>query len=674
MTLREASIYRSPHALNLSKITSEEEKEKLYNPTRIDESYKPYTVIDVLQKVFHRSFVDDLTFAAGQVPEMFQRNGNQWPVASIKVKNCRIIRPESIFQQPLHRFRVDILVKAVIEIEEVVRGNTSLRHRYSVSKELRLRYRFNFVPCVMSCYLEDLIFDEKYSLITTPNSIPMNKYLLPVMRREDYDRLAEWLLRKYLPEYYGRDISINIEKLVERMGLAVIKGVFPENGVLGEFFFDFGIAEILSHNGEEVIKKKINPGTIIVNEKMMVTPGSRNSTIAHEGSHMILGVPFYMLQKTHGHDYCSYMCKRQKSRQKNEYRKDNEWTPVDIMEIQANTFPRYFMIQKRSGMKRAERLLEYYGGIRDLETMNKMIDDFSNYYGVTKTMARSRLIDFGYKEARGIMQSANGGLVPSYISRLADNQTYTVSEKDAIAEYKRNPEFRNVINSGSYLYVEGHYCINHEKYIGVDHFGVRHLTYYAREHMEECCLVFSVSYQNLWDRVINGVFQKGVGRGRKEIHFVGRNGESPVTEEGKKLREQMEKELFLRRSITQNFNQMTVSLMKKRKISIDKLSLETGLSYEVIRKMRNDSETVFSIRSILAVCFALHLPPALSMDYIKASPSKFQEGIDMMLYQYALNNWYNDPVKVVNRKLVEAGARPLTNLVDGYGEDGVKLG
>ena len=62
------------------------------------------------------------------------------------------------------------------------------------------------------------------------------------------------------------------------------------------------------------------------------------------------------------------------------------------------------------------------------------------------------------------------------------------------------------------------------------------------------------------------------------------------------------------------------------------------------------------------------------MDYIKASPSKFQEGIDMMLYQYALNNWYNDPVKVVNRKLVEAGARPLTNLVDGYGEDGVKLG
>ena len=78
----------------------------------------------------------------------------------------------------------------------------------------------------------------------------------------------------------------------------------------------------------------------------------------------------------------------------------------------------------------------------------------------------------------------------------------------------------------------------------------------------------------------------------------------------------------------------------------------------------------------LSLLYALHsiFPPAVSRDYINASPSKFQDGIDMMLYQYGLNNWYNDPVEVVNRKLVEAGAKPLTNLVDGDGEDGVKLG
>jgi len=30
-------------------------------------------------------------------------------------------------------------------------------------------------------------------------------------------------------------------------------------------------------------------------------------------------------------------------------------------------------------------------------------------------------------------------------------------------------------------------------------------------------------------------------------------------------------------------------------------------------------------------------------------------------------------VPAVNRKLVEAGARPLTNLVDGYDENGMKM-
>lgn len=47
--------------------------------------------------------------------------------------------------------------------------------------------------------------------------------------------------------------------------------------------------------------------------------------------------------------------------------------------------------------------------------------------------------------------------------------------------------------------------------------------------------------------------------------------------------------------------------------------------------------------------------------------------VEMKMYQYALAQWYESPVSVVNRRLVEAGVKPLTNLVDGYGEDGIRL-
>ena len=45
----------------------------------------------------------------------------------------------------------------------------------------------------------------------------------------------------------------------------------------------------------------------------------------------------------------------------------------------------------------------------------------------------------------------------------------------------------------------------------------------------------------------------------------------------------------------------------------------------------------------------------------------------MKLYEYALSQWYLQPLPVVNRMLVEAGAQPLTNLVDGYDENGLRI-
>ena len=96
------------------------------------------------------------------------------------------------------------------------------------------------------------------------------------------------------------------------------------------------------------------------------------------------------------------------------------------------------MIEQTNGNDHARRLLAYYGGIRNLENMRRLIDEMAEYYGTTKKMAQTRLVDFGFTEARGIMQSVDGKLVPSYLSNLKDNETYTISEEEGIREYLRN--------------------------------------------------------------------------------------------------------------------------------------------------------------------------------------------------------------------------------------------
>lgn len=135
----------------------------------------------------------------------------------------------------------------------------------------------------------------------------------------------------------------------------------------------------------------------------------------------------------------------------------------------------------------------------------------------------------------------------------------------------------------------------------------------------------------------------------------------------------MEKKICEMQTVKKTFNQMTVDLMKKHKFTVISLADATGISPDTIKNMRNDPDRIFDIRELVAFCIALHLPPDVSSEYINASLSKYKNTTDMELYKYALMQWYNLSVPVVNRKLVEAAAEPLTNLVDGYDENGIRI-
>ena len=670
--MKEAAITQSPHAFVPKKDLTEQEREELYR-TRLDETFRPYTVIDVITKVYHRSFEDDLKTYIGEHPEEFKTTSDEWSVARVWVNDLRIIRPESVFNQPLDDFRVDIAVEAKIKLEETRRISAAFCSSYKQTLQLRLRYAFNFRPCHLECHFDRVVLDEKQSIqALNLDALPVDKYLLPVMGAEDYEQLGRYIRLRFLPDTFAKDAPVDPEAWIREMNLKVFYGAFPENGALGEYFFGFGTADVVDEKTGSVYQQDINPGTIILNQAVRNSRSMKNSTLAHEATHYYLGMFFFMLQKTHGHDYCSYMCKRFSGNTI-----QDRTSPMERMEIQANTFPRYLMIPESTGKARAERLLTYYGGLRNLANMQRLVDDMAGYYGTTKTMARSRLMDFGYNEVRGILRTANGSLVPPYLSTLSEHETYTISETDALKEYLKNADFRRILNTGFYLYVpeNGVYCRNDKKYIFFDQFRRPHLRSYAREHMGECCLVFREEYSNIIERFVNGVLLKttGQGKGRKQVKYVGANGEAVTTEAGLQLRKQMEMQMREEAKFEKSFNDYTVELMDVRNVTVGALAEATGLSDHTIKNMRNKADIMFPIQEIVAVCIALHLPPEISRRYISISPSKLLKTLDMKLYEYALTQWYLQPLPVVNRLLVEAGAQPLTSLVDGYDENGIRM-
>ena len=245
--MSEASIIKSPHAFVPKEHLTEEERKELYR-TRIDEGFKPYTVIDVLNKVYHRIFSEDLKNYIGKHPGRFQKkNSEGWAVSNIWVNECRVIRPESIFNQPRDDFLVDILVETRVRIEEVMPGNVGVRRSYNIKPQVRLRYCFNLRPCELTCKFETVILDERFSLLKYEGAIPVDKYLLPVLKEEkDYIKLAEYIIEAYFQaEIRDRDVPVDPLIWANEMKTILLEGVFPEDGALGEYFFGFGTADII---------------------------------------------------------------------------------------------------------------------------------------------------------------------------------------------------------------------------------------------------------------------------------------------------------------------------------------------------------------------------------------------------------------------------------------------
>ncbi len=154
---------------------------------RIDQANRAATVIDVLRKIFGRSFEDDLSDYLRKHPSEFLGQEESWQMNRFWVNELRIIRPESYFFQPTSDFRVDVLAEARIRIEELRLTDPVAVRRKGVSVRLRLRYSFDLRPCVMTCrFLGAVLREEDALWRAAPGGVVVDKYLLPVMREKDY--------------------------------------------------------------------------------------------------------------------------------------------------------------------------------------------------------------------------------------------------------------------------------------------------------------------------------------------------------------------------------------------------------------------------------------------------------------------------------------------------------
>lgn len=619
---------------------------------------QPYSVAEVLQNVFHADFQTVLENYVRTETEQIQEAGVLPGAEGMKVRLWSYLKTLSKLQQPTDRTVVDVILQSRLE-GQYKNGET----RYE-SADFRLRYIFDLRVCHQCC-IGPLVWvykDWEDDPALSGFAFDTNDYLLPILYNRDYETVAHAILDDFFPEAkreIGGDASVvSSEELARRMGLRVLDVRFADKTVMGQLYYNYGEVHLLDDSGK-TYAQMIRPGTILVNQDNCTTAATRNSTIAHECCHMYLDRWFFLLQMMTGRKYTPYSSRRRENRR---YHHKND--ALDWMELQCEKLPAYLLLERNDVIDYVEARLKQCNWKKTPENIRAIVDGLAERYEVSYQMAKYRMIELGYCEAGGIRNYVNDMVIPDHGCTWLwpANTTFTISAKDAALLAASDSEFERVICSGRYRYVEGHFCLNTDKYILRDYYGKPHLTVYARCHMEECCLGFTVvgryrRTEYAVSKVARNKTEPVTDKYRAAYRLVAEPGSSEYEKENQAMVDDGLLWLEFYKNIPDDFAEMIKAIMKRKGITQENLSFELGVDRKALLNYLNQDRP--SVAHVVGICVALKVPYFISMEILGAAGIKLRSTEQDFLYRQFLLNAENLTVSRCEDILKQHNEKPL---------------
>ena len=596
----------------------------------------PYSAFEILLNCFHEDIGGVLNNYLQMEKAEIQRVGVLPNAQRMRLRAWHYYKTLSKLQQPTEATVVDFIIKGQVEGTD---GNNRIELQNTA---FRMRYIFDLRPCHQSCigpliWLNALWKDDP---IFPGYWIETNEYLLPILRAKDYEHVAHDLLDCYFPEnrkVIGGDTTVvEAEELAHRMGQRIEDVRFADVTIMGQIYYDYGEIDLIEDEGA-VYRKRIRPGTILISKDNCSSAAVRNSTIVHECCHLYLDRWFFLLQMMAGRPYQAYSSRRKEHR-----RGIHRGTAIEWMEKQCEKLPAFLLMEREDTMCFVDRTMAEHGGVRSPESMRHMIELLAERNGVSFSMAKCRMIELGYYEAEGIREYVNGQVIPDHgcAGAWPEKATFTISAQDAAKLACADGAFESALRSGRYRYVEGHFCIDDERYCYIDEYKRIRLTYYARNHIDECCLAFKVI----------GCRMKGEFRQSAVFRKKGETGQYPsgYTLAAEPGTEGYEKEnsclvsdcilwMDIYKELEDEFGESIKHILKRKHLTQEALAGMLGVSPKALYNYLNSDRP--SLPHIVGICVAMSLPYYISMELIENAGYALRKSeIDFLYRQFLLQS------------------------------------
>ena len=482
------------------------------------------------------------------------------------------------------------------------------------------------------------------------SGIKLDEYLVPVFKWDDIEEESENIIFHTISEGLSDAKWIQPGLFAERLGLNIVYLPLYKRPRTASILF-FGPGEVLtaadSEEKLEPIPVKVNGNTIVLNTRK---PGQERDAIFHECFHYVEHRLFFQLQQLHNTDI-SYLAKWKPV----ELKKD-ERSPIEWIEWQAHIGSQCLQMPKRLLRKRISdelsdmQKLDRHMGFKLQAAGRKLAKEFNVY----NYQLRNRMIHVGFPAAKGALNFVEDDYITPFAFELGEchgSQTFVISPKEVADEYVRNEVFRELIDTGRYIYADGHVCLNVPQYV-VRQDDKLCLTEWANSHVDQCCLRFVRNY--IRDKHTHYVF----GQLNSDEEYNGRSLALSLQSSAENALKQAQEMSQVLLNLPGSFSGTLIAHMKRVGITRERLAEEAMMSGTMIKRMRT-SERDLTLDQVIAVCIGLHIPPEYSFDLIEKAGFRLRNTPEHLIYKSILQTMYMEKLMNIQKLLAKCGCGEL---------------
>lgn len=310
--------------------------------------------------------------------------------------------------------------------------------------------------------------------------VMLSPFLVPYYTNEQMDTFGDRVWIRYgMPEAIHDPSLINATELAKRIRLEIrYLDVYEHRNMDSIIFFtdsDLVVGEdrveYQEDGSKRIIKtgfpkiEKIKANTIIVNTNRIRLDYSAFN-IFHECIHYLLHYMFYRLQQMASNDIRLVKI-REVEIEDGKQLSD----PIYFMEKQANRGA--FALMMPAGDTR-DRILNECAKVNTYKNFGEEFEivgkNLSCQLGYPHFRIKPRMLQLGFFEARGALNYVDRHTLmqPFAFNREAwrdSGVTFVVKESTTNAQYRNNEDFKTVMDSGQFIYADGHIVRNEPRFV-----------------------------------------------------------------------------------------------------------------------------------------------------------------------------------------------------------------